>query len=236
MCDKMENYKISFGKYETKSVHVMVKDKTYCKWFLKEVKNRDELKDYIINYKKYCKQIEQNKIIKLNENKIKMVGFNFFKLPNDILRKIFFMSKQMQYNDMLIKINLKYEKQLQDKLYSCNDCLCCGRRTKNDYKYCYECNMEMSKQLRDKRTKRRIKYLTEQNESQNKRELIKNNLKWWFTQVIPKLKKVETECNKPLCVVRSNSGELKVGYMSYYSEDIGLHYKGLGQYYYEKMF
>ena len=236
MCDKMENYKISFGKYAGKSVHVMVKDKSYCKWFLKEIKNRDELKDYIINYKKYCKQIENNKIIKLNENKVKMNGFNFFKLPNDLLRKIFFMSNQMHYNDMLIKINLKYEKQLQDKLYSCNDCLCCGRRTQYDYKYCYECNKEMSKQLRDKRTKRRIKYLTEQNESQNKRELIKNNLKWWFTQVIPKLKKVETECNIPLSVVRSNSGELKVGHMSYYSEDIGLHYKGLGQYYYEKMY
>lgn len=231
----MENYKISFGKYENKSVHVMVKDKSYCKWFLKNVKNRDELKDYIINYRKYCKQIEKNKIIKLNENKIKMNGFNFFKLPNDLLRKIFFMSKQMQYNDMLIKINLKYEKQLQDKLYSFNECLCCGHRTKNDYKYCYECNMEMSRKLRDKRTKRRIERITDMNNEKKQKEIVKNNLKWWFTQVIPKLKKVETECKTPLHVVRSNS-QKHIAYMSYFSEDAGIHYNGLNNYYYEHFF
>lgn len=236
MCDKMENYKISFGKYENKSIHLMVKDKSYCKWFLKNVKNRDELKDYIINYKKYCKQIEENKIIKLKEIKNKMNGFDFFGLPYQVFNKIIFMSKQMEYNDTLIKINLNYEKKLQDKLYNSNECLCCGHRTQYDYKYCYSCNKEMLISLRNKETKKRIKYLTKQNDEQKKRQLIKNNLKWWFTQVIPKLKKVETECKSPLHAVRSNSGEMKVGYMTYYSEDAGIHYRGLGQYYYEKMY
>jgi len=201
MCDKMENYKISFGKYATKSVHLMVKDKSYCEWFLKNVKNHNELKDYIINYKKYCKQIEKNKIIKLNEIKEKMNGFNFFELPNELLRKIFFMSKQMHYNDMLIKINLKYEKQLHDRLYCSNECLSCGNRTQYNYKYCYSCNKETIKSVRDKNTKKRIKYLTNQNDTKKQRELNALPLKYFESCVIPSLKKIDTECKKTILQV-----------------------------------
>ena len=224
MANKMENYKISFGKYKNQAVSVMKKDKSYCRWFIKSVNNQPELKDYIINYDKYIIEIENNKKNKLKEIEIKMNGFTFFDLPNDILRKIFFMSKAMEYTEKIISINLKCEKSFYDGLYNSNRCLCCGIRTKNNYRYCYDCNMEQSRTLRDKRTKRRIELRKKKNQKLLQEKLNDFNKKWFYTQVIPKLRKIKAECNKPLSVVKYNSNENNGGYMTTLDREIGIHY------------
>lgn len=199
----MENYKINFGKYENKSIHVMVKDKSYCKWFLKNVKNRDELKDYIINYKKYCKLIEDDKRNKQIQIKNKMNGFNLLQLPNEILRKIFLMSNSQFYTDLVIKINLKYENRLNKSLHD-GFCKCCGTfDVKNGFQYCYSCNMEIPRKTRDKLTNKRREKTIEYNQNQKLQELNDFPLKYFERCVIPSLKKVETDCKKTISQVKN---------------------------------
>lgn len=207
MSNNMENYKLSFGKYKNQSIHVMVKDKSYCKWVLKEIKNKPELIDYIKNYKKYCNEIKDGKRLALVETKKKMSGFNLMKLPNDILRKIFLMSNSQFYTDMVIKINLKYENQLAKRLNN-GTCKCCGcSDNKDGFQYCYSCNITLSKANRERLTAKNRERAIKYNNDSRGRDLNRFNLNYFESCVIPSLKKVDTECKKSIREVRKWTGQ-----------------------------
>ena len=199
MSNNMENYKLSFGKYKNQSIHVMVKDKSYCKWVLKEIKNQPELIDYIKNYKKYCEEIEDSKRLVIVETKKKMSGFNLMKLPNEILRKIFLMSNSQFYTDMVIKINLKYENQLAKRLNN-GSCKCCGNFTNNHagnlYKYCYDCKFKTSESYRVKMEKKNRERAIKFNNDSSVREINQLPLKYFEAVVIPSLRKIETRTGR----------------------------------------
>jgi hypothetical protein len=194
----MENYKVSFGKYKNQSIHIMIKDRSYCKWVLKEIKNQPVLIDYIKNYKKYCKEIEDRKRLAIVETKNKMSGFNLMKLPNEILRKIFLMSNSQFYTDMVIKINLNCENQLAKRLNN-GSCKCCGHFSNRDgFRYCYDCNFKTSSHYRIKMENKNRERTTELYERKKSKQLYKLPLKYFELCVIPSLKKIETECNKSI--------------------------------------
>lgn len=189
--DKMENYKVDFGKYSGKSIHLLVKDKKYCKWIMKNVNGKEILKDYIINYVKYSKEIENNKIIKSNEVKEKMDGFNFFKLPSDVLRKIFFMKSNMEYTDNIISINLECEKLLHQSLLNYKCCSACNKRTNGEYKFCYNCNDRYTEKQRIKKQLNNQKKKIQIYDDKKTRRKLDYSKKWFSQYVIPKLNKIK---------------------------------------------
>ncbi len=199
MSGEMENYRVSFGKYKNKSIHVMVKDKSYCKWVLKEIKNQPELIDYIKNYKIYCKSIEDRKRLKIIETKKKMSGFKLMDLPSELLRKIFLMSNSQFYTDMVIKINLKYENLLHKRLNN-SSCKACGNFTNNHagklYKYCYTCRFEMEDSCRIKLEKKNHERAIKFNNDSRVREINRLPFKYFENVVIPSLRKIETRTGR----------------------------------------
>ena len=183
----MEKYKITIGKYKNKSIHDIIKDKSYCKWIKKNNIN-EELINYIDNYKKYCYEIKQKKLNKLKE--IKNQTFPFFKLPIELQRKIFFMKRKGENMDFIIKLNLKKEKYIARRVNIDIFCRACGRvDKKSGFMYCYDCG-QMSRNWKNIQSKQYLERIKKDGEcmvmcQMNDFYKIKYNRTSWISKFSP---------------------------------------------------
>ena len=183
--DKLENYKVSFGKYNGKSIHALVKDKQYCNWINKNINGKEELKDLIKNYSKYSKMIINAKNEKLKS--IQSQTFEFFNLPVDIQRKIFFMKRKIENMDFIKECNIyrdNYISRATDLNIRCRACGNCDKS--NGFMYCYHCG-QMSKQTKNKRSKEYLERVEIRSKNQVMDKMKYKYRNMFTRRVLPKL-------------------------------------------------
>ena len=86
---------ITFGKYKNKNASLLIEDKSYCKWLLKQ----DNLR---IKYKKDFELIENDKLFEIKNKKISDI--NFWDLPSDIRIYIFNINKEAERREWNVNI------------------------------------------------------------------------------------------------------------------------------------
>ena len=142
---------ITFGKYKNKNASLLIEDKSYCKWLLKQ----DNLR---IKYKKDFELIENDKLFEIKNKKISDI--NFWDLPSDIRIYIFNINKEAERREWNVNIyfhlngKCKVVKTARLKDYYWMNCVSCGKDLPYDsdekkiipkmmiiksYHWCYKC-------------------------------------------------------------------------------------------------